>query len=86
MYRQEFDFVEYSTEEKKALRVGLNFISFKNDAKRLFFILADPRWMGKTNFGGPPGLLRQELISVTSASMFFVPAKEKPFPRASISL
>jgi hypothetical protein len=67
-------------DEKKGLGVGLNFISFQNDPKRLFFILTDPRWMGKTNFDGSPDLLRHDLLSVMSAGIFFVPAREKPFP------
>ena len=84
IYRQGFEFIDHPYDENSPLRVGQNFTSFQNDPKRLLFILTDPRWMGKTNFGGPPGLLPQELLSVTSAGMFFVPAKEKPFPGASI--
>jgi hypothetical protein len=68
----------------KSYRAGLNFISFQNDPNRLFFILTDPRWMGRANFGGSPELLRQNILSVISAGMFFVPSKEKPFPGASI--
>jgi len=84
IYRQGFDFVASLSDEKKGFGVGLNFISFQNDPKRLFFILTDPRWMGKTNFGGSPDLLQHDILSVMSAGMFFVPAREKPFPGASI--
>jgi hypothetical protein len=40
--------------------------------------------MGNANFGGSPELIRQEILSVISAGMFFVPVKEKPFPGAPI--
>jgi hypothetical protein len=40
--------------------------------------------MGKANFGGSPDLFGQDLLSILSAGMFFVPANEKPFPGASI--
>jgi deferrochelatase/peroxidase EfeB len=72
------------TNEKKGVRVGLKFLSFQNDPRRLFFILNDSRWMRKANFGGAPGISREELLSVTFAGVFFVPAKERPFPGASI--
>jgi deferrochelatase/peroxidase EfeB len=52
LYRQGFEFIENLDNEKKPFRVGQNFISFQNDPNRLFFILTDPRWMGKANFGG----------------------------------
>lgn len=84
IYRQGFEFIEYLRYKKKPFRIGQNFICFQNDPNRLFFILTDPRWMGKANFGGPPDLLRKNLLSVLSAGMFFVPAMEKPFPGASI--
>jgi deferrochelatase/peroxidase EfeB len=84
IYRQGFEFVEYLYNEKKPFRIGQNFISFQNDPNRLFFILTDPRWMGKANFGGSPDLFGKNLLSILSAGMFFVPAKEKPFPGASI--
>jgi deferrochelatase/peroxidase EfeB len=84
IYRQGFEFMDYLPNENKPFRIGQNFVSFQNDPKRLIFILTDPRWMGKTNFGGSPGLLSDNLLSVLSAGMFFVPAKEKPFPGASI--
>jgi deferrochelatase/peroxidase EfeB len=84
IYRQGFDFVEPISDEKKAFRLGLNFISFQNDPRRLIFILTDPRWMGKSNFGGAHGLLNNKILSVASAGMFFAPPREEPFPGYSI--
>lgn len=84
IYRQGFDFIEPISDEKKPFRLGLNFISFQNDPRRLIFILTDPRWMGKSNFGGEPGLLNNKILSVLSAGMFFVPPREEPFPGYSI--
>jgi deferrochelatase/peroxidase EfeB len=86
IYRQGFDFIEplYNNPDKP-FRVGLNFISFQNDPSRLFFILTDPNWMGKSNFGGEPsesGVF--DLLSVLAAGLFFVPPHEKPFPGVSI--
>jgi deferrochelatase/peroxidase EfeB len=86
IYRQGFEFIDYLSNERKPFRIGQNFISFQNDPKRLIFILTDPRWMGNTNFGGSPDLFSDNLLSVLSAGMFFVPPKEKPFPGASIFL
>jgi hypothetical protein len=40
--------------------------------------------MGNANFGGSPDLFSDNLLSVLSVGMFFVPPKEKPFPEASI--
>jgi deferrochelatase/peroxidase EfeB len=84
IYRQGFEFIDYLSDERRPFRLGQNFISFQNDPKRLIFILTDPRWMGNTNFGGSPDLFSDNLLSVLSAGMFFVPPKEKPFPGASI--
>jgi deferrochelatase/peroxidase EfeB len=84
IYRQGFEFIDYLSNGRRPFRLGQNFISFQNDPKRLIFILTDPRWMGNTNFGGSPDLFSDNLLSVLSAGMFFVPPKEKPFPGASI--
>jgi Dyp-type peroxidase family len=84
IYRQGFEFIEPISNERTPFRVGLNFISFQNDPKRLIFILTDPRWMGNSNFGGPHCLLNNKILSVLSAGMFFVPATEEPFPGYSI--
>jgi Dyp-type peroxidase family len=84
IYRQGFEFIEPIPNETKPFRVGLNFISFQNDPRRLIFILTDPRWMGKSNFGGPNGIFNKKILSILSAGMFFVPAAEKPFPGYSL--
>lgn len=84
IYRQGFEFIEPVSNEKKPFRLGLNFISFQNDPKRLTFILTDPRWMGKSNIGGPRGLFNNKIFSVLSSGMFFVPVTEEPFPGYSL--
>jgi len=84
IYRQGFEFIEPLSNERKPFRLGLNFISFQNDPRRLFFILIDPRWMGKSNFGGPNELFNNKILSVLFSGMFFVPPAQKPFPGYSI--
>src|SRR4030095_9996279 len=84
IYRQGFEFIEPLSNERKPFRLGLNFISFQNDPRRLFFILIDPRWMGKSNFGGPNELFNNKILSVLFSAMFFVPRAQKPFPGYSI--
>jgi len=42
--------------------------------------------MGNANFGGSPELIRDDILSVISTGMFFVPVREKAFPGASIFL
>jgi Dyp-type peroxidase family len=86
IFRQGFEYVEPSYHDpSKALRLGLNFISFQNDPTRLLFILTDPNWLGNSNFAGTenaPGM--KDFLSVQASGIFFVPPKEMPFPGASI--
>lgn len=84
IFRQGFEFIEPLSSKKKPFRLGLNFISYQNDPRRFFFILTDPRWMGKSNFGGPNDLSNNKILSVIAAGMFFVPRAQKPFPGYSI--
>lgn len=85
IYRQSFEFLEALYSSDKPVRLGINFISFQNDPSRLFFILTDPNWMGRSNFGGEPGKSGiSELLSVLAAGVFYLPPTEKPFPGASI--
>ncbi|MDP9287093.1 MAG: Dyp-type peroxidase [Thermoproteota archaeon] len=85
IFRQGFDFVEYNhAPEDKRVTVGLNFLSYQNDPGRLFFILTDPNWLGKVNFGG--GQQNNDLLSVLSCGVFFVPCHSEPFPGSNIFL
>lgn len=88
IFRQGFEFVEpLYNNPRKPCRVGLNFVSFQNDPARLFFILTDPNWLGKTNFGGTGHIQKmKDFLSVLAAGIFLVPPIEKPFPGASIFL
>lgn len=84
--RQGYEFLEpVNYRSRKHLRAGLNFISFQNDPRRLFFILTNPDWMGKSNFGGDERLLgRHKLLSALCTGVFFVPPIEKPYPGFSL--
>jgi deferrochelatase/peroxidase EfeB len=86
IYRQGFDFIESTSEESNMpFRIGLNFVSFQNDPRRLFFILSDPNWMGHSSFGGESDKSAvQNLLSVLASGVFYVPPLEKPFPGVSI--
>jgi deferrochelatase/peroxidase EfeB len=83
IFRQGFEFMDPLTESGKNVKVGLNFVSFQNDPRRLFFILTDPRWLGNSNFGAFPNLT-MNLVSVQASGMFFVPPVETIFPGYSI--
>lgn len=83
IYRQGFEFIEPCGKERGSVKVGLNFVSFQNDPRRLFFILSDPRWLGKSNFGGTRNLSK-DFLTVQASGMFFVPPVERGFPGFSI--
>lgn len=83
IFRQSFEFIESCTDKRKTIKVGLNFVSFQNDPRRLFFILSDPRWLGNSNFGGSPNF-SNNLLSVKASGMFFAPPVESSFPGYSI--
>lgn len=83
IFRQGFEFVESARDG--VLTAGLNFVSFQNDPGRLFFILSDTNWMGKANFGGSPQDVQlNNLLSVMTTGIFFIPPNERPFPGACI--
>jgi Dyp-type peroxidase family len=86
IFRQGFEFLESTQNDlTRPLTAGLNFVSFQNDPGRLFFILTDPHWLGKVNFGGDQNDANMaKLLSVLAAGVFFVPKLEKPFPGAKI--
>lgn len=86
IYRQGFEFIEpLDYDPSNPIRIGLNFISFQNDPRRLFFILSDPNWMGRSNFGGKLSeSVASDLLSVLVSGIFYVPPLEKPFPGVSI--
>ena len=88
IFRQGFDFLEFDFRNPtKRARVGLNFVSYQNDAGRLLFILTDPSWLGNTNFGGPQnGHRNNKLISVLASGLFFAPPDGEPFPGSNIFL
>lgn len=83
IYRQGFEFTEPCEKERGSVKVGLNFVSFQNDPQRLLFILRDPRWLGKSNFGGTCNLSK-DFVSVQASGMFLVPPTEREFPGYSL--
>ncbi|HEY6886025.1 MAG TPA: hypothetical protein VI278_18490 [Nitrososphaeraceae archaeon] len=85
IFRQGFEFIESTNDPAKPVRVGLNFVSFQNDPRRLFSLLANPHWLGNSNFGGDGSNNNMNgLFSVNAAGIFLVPPVEKPFPGCSI--
>jgi deferrochelatase/peroxidase EfeB len=86
IFRQGFEYLE-STELYPGFRVGLNFISYQNDPKKLFNILE--QGFGKKNPTNDVDLRTlEEYFSVRAAGIFFVPPlqENEPFPGAGIFL
>jgi Dyp-type peroxidase family len=87
VFRQGYEFLEALPEG--GFRLGLNFVSFQRDLRRLKSILGLKSWLGDANFGGPhdpqPGEpVPLELMSVTAGGYYAVPPKSEPFPGAEI--
>ncbi|MGH8907147.1 MAG: Dyp-type peroxidase [Egibacteraceae bacterium] len=90
VYRQGYEFLE-SLEQAPGLRPGLNFVSFQDTPERLFRMLTQATWLGRTNFGGDPdrqlpGIDR--LLTVRAAGVYLAPpvVDGEPFPGATILL
>jgi Dyp-type peroxidase family len=83
-YRQGFEFLE-PPQPGRELVVGLNFVSFQDTLKRIFFVLTTPTWLGLTNFGGDP-LSGPRLLRVLAAGVFFCPSvvSGEPYPGSSM--
>jgi deferrochelatase/peroxidase EfeB len=85
IYRQGYEFVDSPPEG--GLRVGLNFVSFQSDFKRVLDILRTPAWLGDANFGGIPSHPQVgafDLMHLVAGGAFVVPPVGDPFPGASI--
>lgn len=88
IFRQGYEFLE-QTESAPGFRVGLNFVSFQDTPERLFRILTQEGWLGRTNFGGDPALPlpgTDRLLTTRAAGVFFVPPviSGEVFPGSSI--
>lgn len=88
IYRQGYEFLE-STEHSPGFRVGLNFVSFQDTPERLFRMLTQDGWLGRTNFGGDPDRPiagEGRLLETRAAGIFFVPpvVGTEKFPGSSI--
>ncbi len=88
IFRQGYEFLE-SLDSAPGFCTGLNFVSFQDTPERLFRILTQQTWLGRTNFGGDPqnqlpGMDR--LLSLHAAAIFLVPpvVEGELFPGASI--
>lgn len=85
IYRQGYEFVDSPPEG--GLRVGLNFVSFQSDFKRVLDILGTPNWLGDANFGGIPShpqVPAFDLMHVVAGGAFVIPPVGEPFPGASV--
>ena len=87
VFRQGYEFLEPLPGGE--LRLGLNFLSFQRDLKRLKSTLGLKGWLGDANFGGPrePGPEEPapiELMSVIAGGYYAIPPKNEPFPGAEI--
>ena len=88
IFRQGYEFLEPS-DTAPGFRVGLNFVSFQDTAQRLFRLLTQDGWLGRTNFGGDPNAPlpgTDQLLNVRAGGVFLVPpvVAGEPFPGASI--
>lgn len=79
VYRQGYEFLECRPDGR--LMMGLNFVSFQFDPKRVSDILNRvPEWLGPVNFGGDPPSAR--VLSLLAGGFYAVPPKAEPFPGA----
>jgi Dyp-type peroxidase family len=87
IFRQSYEFLE-RLEAPPYFRAGLNFVSFQDTPERLHTILTKEGWLGRSNFGGEPGMAPagQWLLSARAAGMFLVPPVDpaEAFPGSSI--
>lgn len=88
VFRQGYEFLE-PTDSTPGFRTGLNFVSFQDTPERLFRILKQDKWLGRTNFGGDPDNLlpgMDRFLTVRAGGIFLVPAvvEGELFPGSSI--
>lgn len=88
IYRQGFEFLE-PPGPGRPLLAGLNFVSYQDSPDRLKFMLTQPGWLGKVNFGGDeqqqqPGM--ESLLTAHAAGIFLCPpvVDGERFPGQSI--
>jgi len=88
IFRQGYEFLEQS-ESVPGFRAGLNFVSFQDSPERLFRIMTQPGWLGRTNFGGDPdqplpGMSR--LLTTRAAGVYLIPpvVGTEIFPGSSV--
>lgn len=87
-FRQGYEFLDPPS-PGRPLSLGLNFVSFQDTPRRLFFVLTTPGWLGSVNFGGdeanPPAGMAS-LLTAHAAGVFLVPpvVPGEPFPGASV--
>ena len=85
IFRQGYEFIDPPA-PGQALRQGLNFVSFQDNIRRLFFMLTQPGWLGNTNFGGSNDALNMPLLRVLAAGAYLCPPKNsgETYPGQSI--
>jgi len=87
IFRQGYEYIEGI--DVGGPRLGLNFVSFQNDIRRLHQILSLNGWLGDVNFGGPSkpadGDPRSPMLLTLCAGGFYaVPPRSDPFPGAAL--
>lgn len=84
IFRQGFEYLE-STEYYPGFRVGLNFISYQNDPKKLYDIL-EQGFAKKNPTGDDKAPVLEDYFTVRAAGVFFVPPSQEnePFPGSEI--
>ncbi|ARV43893.1 Dyp-type peroxidase [Bacillus inaquosorum] len=90
IFRQGYEFLE-AIDRSPGFQAGLNFVSFQDTPERLFRILTQDGWLGKTNFGGDPdNPLSEEnkLLTIRAAGIFLIPpiVEDEVFPGSRILL
>jgi Dyp-type peroxidase family len=86
IFRQGYDFFE-RTENSPYFNIGLNFVSFQKEPRRLHYILTQRKWMGGVSIGGQNNKRNPSnvIFTVEAAGLFFVPPLNKgKFPGAEI--
>src|ERR1700752_286502 len=81
IYRQGYEFLEGRADGR--LSLGLNFVSFQFDPKKVSDILnREPEWLGPVNFGGEP--MSARVLSLLAGGFYAVPPKSDPFPGSTL--
>ena len=87
IFRQGFEYLEEIGPSGPSL--GLNFVSFQSDLRRIHQLLGLSGWLGDVNFGGPSDPADGDprpptLLTVRAGGFYALPRREDPFPGAAL--